>query len=186
MLRPDLFPRLSNCARRTLPIAIGSCLLLLGCKNQESIQLQPTIEEAAAPASTIQAGEPSASSQFLSGFGAIEGNSWRWAEPDFAVLLGVPPGAATRGAALVLAFNLPDVSIQNLKQITLSGQAGAVPLSPETYDTPGSHSYRRDLPASAFPNDTIEIHFHADKYLQLSGDSRRLSLIVTSIQLQTQ
>lgn len=165
-------------------LAVGClCILLLGCKAPDLIDLQPTIEEPAAPASMIRAGDPAASSQFLSGFGGIESNSWRWAEPDFSVLLGVPPGAVNTGASLLLALDLPDTSIQNLKRITLSGQAGTVRLSPETYDTPGPHSYRSDLPATLFTSDTIQIHFHADKYLQLSGDSRRLSLIVSSVQL---
>lgn len=159
------------------------CILLSACKSEGPIHLQPTIEEAPAPASRIQAGDPAASSQFLTGFSAIESNSWRWAEPDFSVLLGVPPGAASKGASLLLTLNLPDISIKDLKRITLSGQAGGISLSPETYDTAGPHMYRRDLPASLLIGDTLEVHFHADKFLQLSGDSRRLSLIVSSVQL---
>ena len=108
---------------------------------------------------------------------------WRWAASRFSVALGRPPAARTNGAWLVLVFDLPEVSIQTLKKITLTAKAGDVELSPEEYTTSGEHQYRREVPASALTTDVVGADFTVDKVLKLPNDGRELGLVVTQIGL---
>jgi hypothetical protein len=157
--------------------------MLSGCKSKDPIRLQATVEEPPPLASVIRANDPKVSSQLLSGFGAIEGNSWRWSGPHFVAVLGGPPQAGKNGASLLLTFSLPEASVKSLKQITLSGKAGDFVLSPEAYHTAGPHTYRRDLPASVFKSETLQVQFDTDKYLELPEDKRQLGVVVSAIQL---
>jgi len=168
-----------------LLLAAYPCAVLSGCKSSDPIRPQRTIEEARPLASVVRMDDVAAGAQLLSGFGAIEANSWRWTGPQFAVALGVPPGAKQNGGALALEFTLPDVSINALKQLTISGMAGDVSLAPETYSTVGAHTYSRDIPASAFKSEPLQVRFNVDKFLKPEGDYRHLSLVVTSIELKS-
>lgn len=168
---------------RKLAIVISMCGWLCACKSSDPIRTQATAEESRQLATTIRAGDPNVGSQFLSGVGSIEASAWRWANPHFAVALGVPPGADKNGATLTLAFNLPDVSIKNLKELTVSGKAGDLALEPQTYNTAGAQTYKRDLPASVFKSDALQVQFDVDKFLQSDVDKRKLSLVVTAVQL---
>jgi hypothetical protein len=160
------------------------CALTQSCKRPDPIHLQPTIEEPATLVSTIRIADPSTSSQLLRGFYPLEANTWRWAAGKFSVVFGAPATARKNGAWLVLAFNLPDASIQTLKKITLRAKTGDVELSPEEYTTPGEHQYRREVPASALSKDVIEVDFTLDKFLNLPNDGRELGLVVTQIGLE--
>lgn len=176
-------PRMTYC--RLLSV-LCVCAALSACsKKSESIHPQPTVEESKPLASVVRTNDPAVSSQLLSGFSAIEGGSWRWAAPHFAVAFGVPPGAAKNGGTISLAFTLPDISIKTLKTLTVSGQVGDFALTPEAYSTAGAQVYSRDLPASVFNSDLLQAQFTVDKFLQPDGDKRQLSLVVTSIQLQS-
>jgi hypothetical protein len=164
--------------------ALSLCALTQACKRPDPIRLQPTIEDPATLVSTIRIADPSTSSQLIRGFYPLESNAWRWAAGRFSVALGPPVTAHKNGAWLVLVFNLPDVSIQTLKKITLTGKTGDVELSPEEYSTPGEHQYRREVPASALTKDVIEVDFTLDKSLNLPNDGRELGLVVTQIGLE--
>jgi hypothetical protein len=157
--------------------------LTQACKRPDPIRLQPTIEEPATLVSMIRIADPSTSSQLVRGFYPLELNSWRWAAGRFSVALGTPAAARTNGAWLVLTFNVPPVSIQTLKKITLKAKAGDVELSPEEYTTPGEHQYRREVPVSAFTKDVTGADFTLDKFLRLPNDDRELGLVVTQIGL---
>ena len=170
--------------RELITIAV-CCALFSGCNRSEPVNLQHTVEEPKPLASVLRVNDPSISGQLLSGFGAVEANSWRWVGPNFAVALGVPPGIAASGASVVLDFSLPDASVKILKRLTISGRVGGATLSPETYDTPGAHKYQREIPASALKADNLEVQFNVDKFIGPSEvDRRQLSLVVSSIQLQ--
>jgi hypothetical protein len=158
-------------------------VLSQACKRPDPIRLQPTIEEPATLVSMIRIADPSTSSQLVRGFYPLESNTFRWAAGKFSVALGTPAAAHTNGAWLVLIFNLPDVSIQTLKKITLTAKTGDVELSPEVYTTPGEHQYRREVPVSALTKDVFEADFTVDKFLTLPNDSRELGLVVTRIGL---
>ena len=163
--------------------ALWLCVLTLACKRPDPIRLQPTIEEPATLVSMIRVADPSTSSQLIRGFYPLESNTFRWAAGRFSVALGTPASARTNGAWLVLTFNLPPVSIQALKKITLKAKAGDVELSPEEYTTPGGHQYRREVPASALTKDVTGADFTLDKFLRLPNDDRELGLVVTQIGL---
>jgi hypothetical protein len=170
---------------RRLSILAAFAVMLAGCNRSEPVNLQTTVEEPKPLASVLRVSDPSISGQLLSGFGAVEANSWRWVGPNFAVALGVPPGVAASGASVVLDFSLPDASVKILKRVTISGRVGDAALSPETYDTPGAHKYQREIPATALKADNVQVQFNVDKFIGPSeADRRQLSLVVSSIQLQ--
>jgi hypothetical protein len=169
---------------RKILITVSIFIIVCGCKSGDSVSSQPTVEEPKHLASIVRANDTAVSSQLLNGFGAIEAQSWRWTAPHFTVALGVPPGADKNGASLVLAFTLPEISIKNLKSFTVSAKAGDAVLAPQTYEKAGAQTYMRDIPASAFKSEALQVQFDVDKFLQQPGDKRQLSLIVTSIQLE--
>ena len=161
------------------------CAVTVACKSITPIRLEPTIEDAGALPSAIRISDPKSTPQLLRGFYELQAGAWRWAEPHFAVDLGTPAGAATRGARLVLDFNLPEPSIAALKTVTVAAQAGSLPLPPQTYTTAGLHQYQPEVPAEAFVKDEITIGFSVDKFLTPPDDGRNLALVVTAISLES-
>jgi hypothetical protein len=157
---------------------------MLACKRPDPIRLQPTIEEPAVLASTVRISDPVTYGQLLRGFYELEANTWRWAAPRFNVALGTPPGAPKKGAVLFLEFTLPETSIAALKSITITGKVARTELPPETYTTPGSHEYRREVPAAAFTRDVVDAEFFVDKFLKPAGDGRELAVITNAIGLE--
>jgi hypothetical protein len=168
-----------------LSLAIGLLCCSVGCKRPYSITLQPTIEEAPALPSRIQAADPGTSKQFTKGVYDLEDNSYRWAAPKFSVMLGTPPSAMKKGAWLVLDFNLPDVSIHTLKNMTVTAKIGDVALPPETFYSPGQHQYRHEVSASAFTHEVTPVDFTTDKFLQPPNDRRSLAFLVTAVALES-
>ena len=134
--------------------------------------------------STVLMSDASRSSQLTRGFYEIQDNSWRWVAPKFNLALGSPPGAARNGAWLVLKFGLPDASLNALKTITVAAKVGGVALPAEAFTTAGEHTYRREVPASAFTKDPVGLDFTVDKFLTPPNDGRNLALVVSSIALE--
>jgi len=170
-----------RCTR--LLAALPLCALIVACKRPEPIRLQPTIEEPAKLVSVIRLADPSSSGQLLRGFYPPESGAWRWAAKKFSVALSAPAAASENGAVLVLMFNLPDASVQALKNIAVQAKIGDLELTAEEFSTPGEHQYRREIPRSAFSKDPIEVDFTLDKVLSLPNDNRELGLVVTQIGL---
>ena len=168
----------------TITLALCLCTFLLACKRPDPIRLQPTIEEPPTLLATIRMSDPSTTTQLLRGFYELE-RTWRWAGPRFTVALQAPPGAAEHGARLVLDFTVPETSLETLKTLTLRGKVGDAPLDPQTVTSAGDHEYRRDVPASAFVRPVMDADFNVDKFLQPQNDGRQLSVIVTSIGLES-
>jgi hypothetical protein len=168
--------------RYALLLIESLCIVTMACKPITPIRLQPTIEDSAL-ASSIRFSETAKADQLLRGFYDIQSGSWRWTAPQFAVVLGTPAGAATRGARLTLEFALPDVSIASLRNMTVAAKIGDLPLPPETYTTPGPHQYRQEVPASAFVKQGTTVEFSVDKFLTPPNDGRNLALVVTAIAL---
>ena len=135
-------------------------------------------------ASSIRFSDLSNANQLLRGFFDLQAGTWRWAGPRFAVQLGTPAGGATRGARLVLDFNLPESSIAALKTVTVTAKIGGLLLPPQTYSTAGAHRYEADVPASAVVPQQVTVEFSVDKSLTPPNDSRKLALIVTAISLE--
>ncbi len=160
------------------------CVLQFACNRIEPIHLEPTIEEPPHLTSTIRVADPSSSGQLVRGFFPLEGNAWRWTGPRFAVALGTPPLARQNGATLVLAFNLPEMSMRALKKLTLTAKIGEMALAPEQYTTAGAHEYRRAVPAAAFTKDAVAAEFVLDKFFKPDNDARELGLVVQQIGLE--
>jgi hypothetical protein len=165
--------------------ALCLCTLTLACKRPDPIRLQPTIEEPGAVASIVRINDPTKYGQLGRGFYELEVNTWRWAAPKFDVILGTPPTAPTKGAVLFLDFTLPEASIATLKNITITGKVAGTELAPETYTTPGSHVYRREVPAAAFSMEVVNAEFSVDKFVKLTGDGRDLALITKTMGLES-
>jgi hypothetical protein len=133
--------------------------------------------------STVRMNDTKASSQLLNGFYAIEDGAWRWTAGSFSIKLEAPSGAAQRGAILAFNFTIPDVVIQQLKQITLTAAVNGVPLKSAEYDAAGVETFTADLPASMLPADAVRVDFSVDKVLAPGVDKRALGVIANSISL---
>jgi len=161
------------------------CLLTsAACKNKNPIRLEQTIEDSRPLVSNLRFSEQSRADQLIRGFYDLQANSWRWTAPQFEVVLGAPAEAQTKGAGLVLDFDLPDPSVAELKSLTVSGKVNGLPLQPETFSTTGQHQYRREIPASAFHGQDTVVEFSVDKYLVPPGDGRQLALVVSGVALE--
>ena len=167
--------------RNLLPLFLLA--LTTACKRPDPIRLEATIEEPPALASTVRVADLSTSSQLIHGFYELTNNNWRWAAPKFSVVLQTPTTAYSNGAWLVLSFTLPETSIDTLKNITVVAKVGQAALTPETFATPGEHTYRHEAPGAAFTKDLVYTEFTVDKFLKPANDGRDLALIVTAVGL---
>ena len=160
------------------------CLAAAACKNKNPIRLEQTIEESQPLLSQLHFNEQPRADQLIRGFFELQSDSWRWTAPQFEVVLASPSGARTNGAELVLDFDLPDPTINTLKNITIACKVNRFALAPETFATTGQHQYRREIPATAFESPETVVDFTVDKYLEPPGDGRRLALVVSGVALE--
>jgi hypothetical protein len=167
-----------------LSLAVCLFALTIACKRPDPIHLQPTIEQSPTFSSSVKIGERPNSDQLLRGFYSPGREHWCWVAPKFAVAFATPPGASMNGAWVVLDFTLPDVSVAALKQITISARTGSTALPAETFSTAGDHTYRHDVPASAFKEDLVGVNFTVDKFITPPDDGRDLALVVHAVSLE--
>lgn len=164
-------------------MALTLCLALapLGCKRKR-VTVQTTEEELPPLATIVHTADPKASTQLVSGFYGIEQNAWRWTSGKFSVLLRPPRTAASKGATLQLKFAIPDVSMSQLKVVSLAAAINGTALSPESYTQAGQFTYTRDVPASLLTGDSVKVDFTLDKTVPPSAsDQRELGVIVSTI-----
>ncbi len=172
-------------------ILISSVLLsacaIAGCRSGHLDSNDRTEEEPAQPLATrVEAADPRAAPQLVSGWWYVEQNAWRWTARKFAVILRPPIGAASGGAVLRLNFSLPDVVFSHCKEVTLSASIQGEPLAPETYRRPGAALYTRDIPADLLSTHSVRVDFELDKALPPSkADMRELGLVARSLGLET-
>jgi hypothetical protein len=130
--------------------------------------------------------DKSAKDQLITGFYALESNSFRWVSRQFSVVLRPPPGAGTRGATLQVTLYLPENHMQELGPITLNADAAGYPLKPETFSRTGTFTYARDIPADELDTNIFPINFCLNKWKSPSrSDPRELGVVVTAIALRT-
>ena len=135
-------------------------------------------------ATAVQMGDPRAAGQLVSGFYDIEDNAWRWTGKQFVVELGTPIGAAGRGATLTLQFTIPPNVIEKNGPVTLSASVDGNVLPPETFTTPGEHTYKHDVPAALLGGDSVKASFELDKAMSPGGgDQRVLGVVANSAAL---
>jgi hypothetical protein len=169
---------------RTISAVAGLCAVTLACREKTLSRLEPTIEEARPLTGAIRFSDQPRGDQLVRGFYELQGGSWRWTAPQFDVLLGAPANASARGARLFLEFNLPDPSIESLKNVTVTAKVNNVALPSETYTTSGLHEYRHEAPPAAFSAPDVIVEFSVDKFLTPAGDGRNLALVVTAVGLE--
>ena len=127
--------------------------------------------------------EPGVTSRLLSGWHALEEWTWRWTERRFSAALRVPRRSAT--PTLALEFVLVESLLERLGPVTVSARLAGALLSPQTYDRPGEHVYRRQVPTAVLTEDEVVVEFELDKALPPdASDHRELGLIARSLQLQ--
>jgi hypothetical protein len=180
-------PFTSNSPQRlAVALVLGAALLSPGCKRDQKVQVQPTVEEEDTPrlASAVPMNDAKLAPQLVSGFYPTENNAWRWTAKQFSVLLRPPTAAAQRGAVLSLEFSVPDPVIQKLHSVTLQASVEGTPLPPETYTKAGPYTFKRDIPASSITGESVRVDFTLDKAVPPAGaDRRELGVVAASVAL---
>ena len=172
-------------SRRTaaLLLIIGLCVFP-GCKRSKRVTGQTEEEPPRAP-STVHVADPNVKSQLVAGWYDVEQNSWRWTSKRFAVVLGTPRGAGSKGAELQMHLTIPDVVISKLKSIALTASVQGKVLPPETYNHPGEFLYLRDVPGNLLSTDSVRVDFVLDKSLPPGNvDRRELGIVVDRVGLE--
>ena len=156
----------------------------MGCKKKK-VRVGATDEETPKMQSMLNMGDPKIEPQLVTGFHGIEAGAWRWTAKQFTVALRPPFGTGQKGAKLTVRLTVPPVTIEKLKNVSLSATAGGSALPPETYTTPGDYFYVREIPASLLTGDSLRVDFQLDKAIAPSGaDIRELGIIVLHIGLE--
>jgi hypothetical protein len=157
----------------------------IGCKRKK-VRVGATDEETPKMQSVLNMGDPKIEPQLVKGLHGVEAGAWRWTEKQFTVVLRPPFGASQKGAKLTVKLTVPPVTIEKLKNVSLSATAGGNSLPPETYTTAGEYLYVREIPASLLTGDTLRVDFQLDKAMAPSGaDIRELGIIVLTIGLES-
>lgn len=151
------------------------------CKGKHSRVTVENEEPAPRMASVVRMTDPTAGKQLVSGFFAVEANSWRWTAGKFSAVLGTPPTAAQNGATLTFAFSIPEVAIQKLKDVSLTASVNGMTLKTSKYDKSGPNIFTADVPPSLLTGDSVKIDFSLDKTLPPNIDLRGLGVIATSV-----
>jgi hypothetical protein len=177
--------------RRAVARALGTVVLLalvlapVACKKKK-VRVGATDEETPKMQSVLNMGDPKIEPQLITGFHGIEAAAWRWTAKQFTVALKPPFGSGQKGAKLTVKLTIPPVTIEKLKNVSLSATAGGSALPPETYTTAGDYFYVRDIPASLLTGDTLRVDFQLDKAIPpSSADIRELGIIVLNIGLES-
>jgi hypothetical protein len=157
----------------------------VGCHKKRNPAPEAAVEEGPRTATTVTLGDPKSAPQLVSGFYDIENGAWRWTGKQFTVELGVPLGAAQKGAALELNFTIPDVVIDKSKSVTLAASVDGNTLPPETYTKAGEYTYRRDVPPALLNAASVKAAFTLDKTIQAGGgDLRDLGVVAATVGLK--
>jgi hypothetical protein len=157
----------------------------MACKRKK-VRIGATDEETPKMQSVLNMGDPKVEPQLVSGFHGVEEGAWRWTQKQFTVALRPPFGAGQKGAKLSVKLTVPPVTIEKLKNVSLSATAGGSALPPETYTIPGNYVYVREIPATLLTGDSLRVDFQLDKVMAPSGaDIRELGIIVLNIGLES-
>jgi hypothetical protein len=176
-----LIPRAAICAL-TAALVLAPAACKRHRKNASEARPSTAAQNAAAPSSLLSMADPKASVQLLHGFYDPEQGSWRWTAKQFSVVLHPPANAKNKGALLVLKLNIPEVSIQELKTLTLSANVNGRTLAPETFTKPGDYTYQRDVPASLLAGDMTTVDFLLDKAIPPGRfDLRELGVVAQAV-----
>jgi len=177
---------------RRAAVRLGCSLMLaalvlapVACKKKK-VRIGATDEDTPKMQSVLNMGDPKVEPQLVKGFHGVEAAAWRWTEKQFTVALRPPFGAGQKGAKLSVKLTVPPVTIEKLKNVSLSATAGGSALPPETYTTAGDYFYVREIPASLLSGESLRVDFQLDKAIPPStADIRELGIIVLNIGLES-
>lgn len=162
---------------------VAMVALAPACRTKKKARAR-VVEDDGQLTSVVNVADTRAAVQLVSGFYALENDSWRWTARQFTVTLRPPSASGQNGAQLELKFSLPDAVFQRVGAITLAAKVNGVDLPPQTYSAAGEAAYTRDIPASVLHGDAVTFNFSADKAIPPSDqDQRELAIIVTTIGL---
>lgn len=114
--------------------------------------------------------------RLLKGWHQLEEHSWRWTERCFSVEFPHPP---PRGV-LTLRLALPDLILERLGTVTLSGTVNGIALPAFRYTAAGEYLYKYEIQTSG----PALVEFTLDKVLPPQPpDRRELGVIVFSVQI---
>jgi hypothetical protein len=151
-------------------------VLSIACNKQRSWWPEET---------TIKMADPEMGRVLLCGFHEIESGLYRWTDQNFAVALSASRWAEQSGARLTVRLYIPEVQITRLGEITLYADFDGTELEPQTFSSPGTHTYSRVVRASAVRSNIVPISFTLDKVAcPIAEEARRLGVVVLSIGLE--
>jgi hypothetical protein len=168
--------------------AVLVCLLALATASCRGRHSRLTVQNEEPDAgqrmeSTVRMGDPGAAGQLLSGFWAMEDNSWRWTARRFSIQLRTPPAAAQLGGALTLELTIPEVVIRKLRNITITASINGAALKSAEFESPGPYVFAADVPASMLTADSVKVDFALDKSVPPGADKRELGIIAKSVSI---
>lgn len=126
--------------------------------------------------------DPAIASQLLSGFYAIENNSWRWVARNFSVALKPPPSISA-GGHLVVELYLAENEIQKLGPVTLTAAINGTSIGSETFQKAGHYNFTRNLSAQVLDTNILPVQFCFDKSMATVSDRRDLAAVIAGIAL---
>jgi hypothetical protein len=155
-----------------------AALALAACKRE------PVEPPAADPSlALVRTADEKAAGQLLSGFFAVENNSWRWTGKRFRVAVRRPPDAATDGTTLEIDLSIPPPLLQHAPAVTVRCEVAGNRLPEARYDKPGNYTLSREL-KTPLASPRVEIACEVDPTYKPGGaDLRELGIIVAAIGL---
>jgi hypothetical protein len=176
--------RAATARERFLPalFILALAVAATACKAQHNrVTVQNEEETAPQLASIVRMSDPKATAQLLSGFYALENNSWRWTSGKFSVLLRTPPGAASQGGVVTFAFSLPDIAVQKLKTVAITASVNGTRLDSAEYAKAGANTFTAAVPPTLLTGDSVKVDFTLDKTIPQDVDKRVLGVVATSV-----
>ena len=157
----------------------------MACKKKK-VRIGATDEETPKMQSVLNMGDPRVEPQLVKGFHGVESGAWRWTEKQFTVACARRSARSQKGAKLTVKLTVPPVTIEKLKNVSLSATAGAARCRPRPTPRAGDYFYVREIPASLLTGDSLRVDFQLDKAMPPSGaDIRELGIIVLNIGLES-
>jgi hypothetical protein len=123
-------------------------------------------------------------SQLVSGFNDRDNEPFRWTRQRFAVEFAVPEAGAERGALLEIKGFIPQMEIDELRDLRLKGKAVDSVLPEQLLSSAGPLALEIPVPAQALQKPRVIVDFELDKRFVVSGDPREFGIVVSRFELR--
>jgi tRNA (mo5U34)-methyltransferase len=119
--------------------------------------------------------EPRMEIELVSGWHALEQESWRWTAPSFSGVANL----ATAARTLEFRFSVPAAAFEQTGPRVLSVSVNGESLPPLSVDREGTHAYSQRLPVGLVAHGRTLLEFSLDKPYRPGGkDTRELGVVV--------